>query len=204
MGYTLKQIDHYYNDVVNLYRSMGFADVPCSNFTYFGNSYRSQDLHKDNETARVSLYCGVVTPKGFNYSVSYIDLVVEKTVDLSHRASEMFMRYYRIDDNYFTTDLQDVRVSRDIALMRYLSFWEHRSMNLHLDFNKMPDNLQRRLFTAVGGRLSENRSSNYKVIDAYFSYVGKERKFVIVIKNDDSVASEAFWFDPIALAHRRA
>lgn len=192
MGFTLSQVTDSFNDLVRLYELLGFKEVPCTNFLYFYPSYRSKDMYIEDESVRISLEYGEDMPNGFDSKIFYIDLSVDKVYNLRHKVSERFMRYYRISNNYFTTNINELYVSLDRSVKRYLSFWSHRSYNLYLSVDKMSRGLIKYLREKVDSRFDD--SLPYDIRDVYFSYVGSERKLVIVIKKDHKIASEALFF----------
>ena len=200
MGYTMQQIQKCYNDVIDTYKAMSFKEVPCSsvvNYTING-VYRSTDLKStvsDNVSVRVKLISKHEKFIGLDYPAYFIDLDVDQLVNLKSANVAHYNRFYCVDDNYYTTNINDVINARAISLKRYLDFWDHHNKNMRLNLTKMPNSLLLYLHKLINSKLG-NRTKVFSIRDVYFSYAGVSRKLVIVIKHEDNLATESFWFDP--------
>lgn len=200
MGYTMHQIQTRYNDVVDDFKALMFTEVPCSSVINYSLNgvYRSTDLKssiKDSVSVRVKLVSKHETLDGLDYPAYFMDLDADQFIDGKSKNTAHYDRFYCIDDNYYTSDLDEVKHARSVSLKRYLDFWDHRGKTMHLDINKMSERLVAYLRKAVDMKLG-SRSRIYTLRDVYFSYTAHTRKLVVVIKHEDNYATEAFWFDP--------
>ena len=200
MGYTMSQIQTRYNDLVDDFKAMMFTEVPCSSVTNYSLNgvYRSTDLKstvKDSVSVRVKLVSKREILDGLDYPAYFMDLDADQFIDGKSRNTAHYDRFYCIDDNYYTSDLGEVKHARSVSLKRYLDFWDHRGKTMYLDIKKMSVRLVAYLRKAVNMKLG-NRSSTYTLCDVYFNYTAHARKLAVVIKHEDSSATEAFWFDP--------
>lgn len=199
MGYTMQQIQKRYNDVVDIYKAMSFKEVPCYsvvNYTLNG-VYRSTDLKStiaDDVSVRVKLVSKHEKFVGLDYPAYFIDLDVDQLVNLRSANVAHYNRFYCVDDNYYSTNIDDVINARAISLKRYLDFWNHCNKNMRLNLAKMPTSLVLYLHKLVNSKLGD-RIKVYSIRDIYFSYAGVSRELVIVIKHKDNLATESFWFD---------
>ena len=200
MGYTMQQIQKCYNDVVDIYKTMSFKEVPCSSTVdYTLNSvYQSIDL-KSTASDNVSVCVKLISKRekftGLDYPVYFIDLDADQLVNLKSANVAHYNRFYRVDGNYYTTNINDVINARAINLKRYLDFWDHRIKNMKLNLAKMPNSLVLYLHKLVNSKLGNN-TKTFSIKDVYFSYTGVSRKLVIVIKYKDNLAIESFSLDP--------
>lgn len=200
MGYTMSQIDKHYNDIVNVFKSMHFEEVPYSNRCYCGNIYRSVELSnklKDTVvTHKITLNHGTLDDlDGFAYSVPYLDVADSVYVNGVHALENCYKRFYQIDSNYYTIHLSEVKHARDLHLKRYLDCIP-KSHCCYIEVNKLSDKVinyfNRRIDTAMD---KLNRSHDYKIKDVYFSYRGNSRRLVVVIKHRDNLGTEAIYFN---------
>lgn len=200
MGYTMHQIQCHYNDIVANYKEMMFSEAPCSSVTNYSCNgiYRYTDLKstvKDNLSIRVKLVSRHETLADINYPANIIDLDADQFINGNKNSTAHYNRFYYIDSNYYTSDIDEVRSVAKIRLKRYMDYWDHRSKTMYLDINKMSDSLITYLRAAVDSNLT-GRTKVYDIKDVYFSYTGDVRKFVVVIKHEDKSATESFWFNP--------
>lgn len=200
MGYTMHQIQKHFNDVVDTYKSMLFKEVPCSSIVNYSVNgiYRSTDLKstaRDSVSVRVRLVSKHASLDGLDYPAYFIDLDVDQYIDGQSKSTSHYNRFYCIDDNYYTSDFNEVKHAREASLKRYLDFWDHRGKTVHLNIKKMSDRLVTYLRKAVDTKLGD-RTKAYTLRDVYFNYTALDRKLVVVIKHEDNYATEAFWFDP--------
>lgn len=196
MGFTMHEIQTRFNDIVEMYKSMGYREVPCSCVHCVGSVMRSVDLTKDNKTTRIWLRSSTVNPKGFKYSVMYYSLDVSLYFNYECVVTDTLYNFYYISSNYYTSDLNEVKNAHDIHLKRYLEY--HCTKNhtsTHIDINKLSHrtlNYVRNIINTV----LKDRPLQYAIYDLYITTVSKVRKFVIVFKNCDCNGTEAIFFDP--------
>lgn len=200
MGYTMHQIQKRYNDIVDDYKAMLFTEVPCSSvMDYSANGvYRSTDLKstvKDSVSVRVKLILKHENVDGLDYPAYFIDLDTVQYVNWQSKDTAHYNRFYYVDDNYYTLDLDEVKRARSVNLKRHLDFRGHRSKAANLNINKMSARLIAYLQNAIDKKLGD-RTKTYTIRDIYFNYIALDRNLVVVIKHEDSEATEAFWFDP--------
>jgi hypothetical protein len=204
MGYTMSQIQQQYNKVVDSYKMNMFTEVPCSSTVNYSMNgiYRSTDLKSpvnDIQSVCVKLVSRHSTLKEFTYPIYFIDLDVDKYTDFQSKQTDNHNRFYCIDDNYYTSDIEELKHARAVSLKRYIDFWDHRGKTAHLDIKKLSHSLIAYLRRAVDIKLGA-RTNVYTIRDVYFSYTALDRKLVVVIKHEDNYATEAFWFDPRSMA----
>lgn len=198
MGYTMHQIQNCYNNTVKAYESMNFKNVPCSSIVnYSGNIYRSTDLSADNRvTVRVQLISKRENIFGFDYPVHTLSIDTSKYVNNQKLVTEHCGKFYCIDSNYFTSDLSELKNAREISLKRYLKYHSHSSKTSYLDLSKLSSRLTSYIKKAIDKQLN-CESAKYTIRDIYFSYSNSlGRKLFVVIKRDDSSATESFCFNP--------
>lgn len=202
MGYTIHQIQKCFNDIVASYKAMSFAEVPCSSSINYSLSgpYRYTDLVNTvnpNCTVRIELVSGYQKLDLLDdYKVHYLDLVERRFVNHEQALVRPCQRFYYIDSNYYTDDLSEVRHARVVSLQRYLEFWSHKGKACHLKIEKLSDRLVKYLRKAVEKKSPSCCVGNYAIKDIYFNYTSNSRKLVVVVKRDDSQATEALWFEP--------
>ena len=199
MGYTIRQIQKHFNDVVDTYKAMLFEEVKCSSTVdYSANGiYRSTILKssaRDSVSVRVNLVSKHDSLDGLDYPAYFIDLDADQYVYDQSKSTAHYNRFYCIDSDYYTLDFNEVKHARDVSLKRYLNFRNNRCKTIHLNINKMSDRLVTYLRKAIDGELS-NSTKTYALKDVYFNYTSLDRKLVIIIKREDNDATEAFSFD---------
>lgn len=200
MGYTMHQIQSHFNNIVSNYKAMMFSEVPCSSAVNYSCNgvYRYTDLKSlvtDGVSVRVKLISRHETLDDIKYPANIIDLDADQFVYGSKNSTAHYNRFYYIDSNYYTSDLNEVRSAVKIRLKRYIDYWDHRGKNMYIDVSKLSSSLITYLRSAIDSSLG-NRSKVYDIKDVYFSYTGSVRKLVIVIKHADKSATESFWFNP--------
>lgn len=204
MGYTMSQIQNKYNDLVNDYKSKSFSEVPCSSVVNYSldGIHRSVDLKSNikDSSVRVKLISKYSNIDGLDIPVSSISLDVEEFKDHIINNTSHYNKFYCVDDNYYTSDIDELKHAKDVGLKRYLNFWDHHGKVSHVNIKKMSHKLTSYLKKAIDVKLGD-RIKMYSIKDIYFSYTYTlnsiyNRRLVIVIKNKDKNATEAFWFDP--------
>lgn len=196
MGYTMQQIQKYYNDIVDTYKAMSYTEVPCSSIYTVGSVMRSVDLTKDGKTTRIWLRSNSVKPKGFKYAVIGYSLEVSVYFNYKCVATEVLYNFYHIDGNYYTVNLDDVKAARELHIKRYLTYNSTKhSISTFIDVNK----LSYKTLNYIRGIIDtvlKDRIRQFAIYDIYFTTVLDNRKLVIVFKNSDSSGTEAIFFDP--------
>ena len=196
MGYTMRQIDNCFNDVVEAYETMNFKKVPCSSTSYYGHTYRLVDLSNGYIVVRVSLVKhGQILP-GFDYPVQTLTISTDKYVDHNKVIKEKCNQFYFIDSDYFTDNLLEVKNARDTSLKRYLNNSSLAAYKIsHIDLQKISDRLLSYLESAINKRVG---NCSYEIRDIYFrhGYMSEMRELVIVIKRTDKHHTEAVYFNP--------
>lgn len=204
MGYTMNQIQNRYNSVVKAYESMSFKRVPCSAFINYSSSiYRAVDLSSGEDhkvSARISMVSKQKDIFGFDYPVQTLSIITDKYVNGNKIITEDCGQFYRIDSNYFTTDLSELKHARDISAKRYIDYHSHISKTMYLDLNKISQRLMDYIKRAVDKQISDD-SASYFIRDIYFSYSHSlGRRLVVVIKRSERSATESFCFNPKLLS----
>lgn len=199
MGYTIHQIQKQFNDVVDTYKTMLFEEVKCSSTVdYTSNGiYRSTALKssvRDSVSVRVNLVSNHESLDGLDYKAYFIDLDAYQYVYGQSKSTAHYNRFYCIDSNYYTLDLNEVKRAKDVSFKRYLNFRNNRCKTIHLNISKMSDRLVTYLRKAIDTELSDH-TKTYTLKDVYFNYTSLDRKLVIIIKRKDNDATEAFSFD---------
>ena len=199
MGYTLRQIQKQFNDVVDTYKAMLFEEVKCSSTVdYSANGiYRSAILKssaRDSVSVRVNLVSKHDSLDGLDYQTYFIDLDADQYVYGQSKSTAHYNRFYCIDSNYYTLDFNEVKHAKDVSFKRYLNFRNNRCKTIHLNINKMSDRLVTYLRKVIDAELSDS-TKTYALKDVYFNYTPLDRKLVIIIKREDNDATEAFSFD---------
>ena len=199
MGYTIRQIQKHFNDVVDTYKAMLFEEVKCSSTVDYSMNgiYRSTVLKssaRDSVSVRVNLVSKHDSLYGLDYPAYFIDLDADQYAYGQSKSTAHYDRFYYIDNNYYTLDFNEVKHARDVSLKRYISFRNNRCKTIHLNINKMSDRLVTYLRKAIDGELS-NSTKTYALKDVYFNYTSLDRKLVVIIKREDNDATEAFSFD---------
>ena len=199
MGYTIHQIQKQFNDVVDTYKTMLFEEVKCSSTVdYTSNGiYRSTALKssvRDSVSVRVNLVSNHESLDGLDYKAYFIDLDADQYVYGQSKSTAHYNRFYCIDSNYYTLDLNEVKRAKDVSFKRYLNFRNNRCKTIHLNISKMSDRLVTYLRKAIDTELSDH-TKTYTLKDVYFNYTSLDRKLVIIIKRKDNDATEAFSFD---------
>lgn len=199
MGYTIHQIQKQFNDVVDTYKAMLFEEVKCSSTVdYTSNGiYRSTALKssvRDSVSVRVNLVSNHESLDGLDYKAYFIDLDAYQYVYGQSKSTAHYNRFYCIDSNYYTLDLNEVKRAKDVSFKRYLNFRNNRCKTIHLNISKMSDRLVTYLRKAIDTELSDH-TKTYTLKDVYFNYTSLDRKLVIIIKRKDNDATEAFSFD---------
>lgn len=199
MGYTIHQIQKQFNDVVDTYKTMLFEEVKCSSTVdYTSNGiYRSTALKssvRDSVSVRVNLVSNHESLDGLDYKAYFIDLDADQYVYCQSKSTAHYNRFYCIDSNYYTLDLNEVKRAKDVSFKRYLNFRNNRCKTIHLNISKMSDRLVTYLRKAIDTELSDH-TKTYTLKDVYFNYTSLDRKLVIIIKRKDNDATEAFSFD---------
>ena len=196
MGIKMHDIQTRFNDIVDMYKSMGYTEVPCSSIYTVGSVMRSIDLTKDGKTSRIWLRSNSVKPKGFKYAV--IGYSLEVSVYFNYRcvATEVLYNFYHIDGNYYTVNLDDVKAARELHTKRYLDYHcTKHSKSTHIDINKLSHKTLNYIRNIINTALKD-RPLQYAIYDLYTTTVSKVRKFVIVFKNCDCSGTESIFFDP--------
>ena len=199
MGYTIHQIQKQFNDVVDTYKAMLFEEVKCSSTVdYTSNGiYRSTALKssvRDSVSVRVNLVSNHESLDGLDYKAYFIDLDADQYVYGQSKSTAHYNRFYCIDSNYYTLDLNEVKRAKDVSFKRYLNFRNNRCKTIHLNISKMSDRLVTYLRKAIDTESSDH-TKTYTLKDVYFNYTSLDRKLVIIIKRKDNDATEAFSFD---------
>ena len=199
MGYTIHQIKKQFNDVVDTYKSMLFEEVKCSSTVdcSVNGIYRTTDLKstvRDSVSVRVNLASKHASLDGLDYPAYFIDLDADQYVYGKSKSTAHYNRFYCIDSNYYTLDFDEVKHARDVRFKRYLDFRNNRCKTIHLNINNMSDRLITYLRKAIDTELNDN-TKTYTLKDVYFNYTQLDRKLVVIIKREDSDATEAFSFD---------
>lgn len=199
MGYTIHQIQKQFNDVVDTYKAMLFEEVKCSStVVYSANSvYRSTVLKssvRDSVSVRVNLVSNHASLDGLDYKAYFIDLDADQYVYGQSKSTAHYNRFYCIDSNYYTLDLNEVKHAKDVRFKRYLNFRNNRCKTIHLNISKMSDRLVTYLRKAVDDEFNDH-TKTYTLKDVYFNYTSLDRKLVVIIKREDNDATEAFSFD---------
>lgn len=199
MGYTIHQIQKQFNDVVDTYKAMLFEEVKCSSTVdYSVNSiYRSTVLKssvRDSVSVRVNLVSNNESLYGLDYQTYFIDLNVDQHVYGQSKSAAHYNRFYCIDSNYYTLDLNEVKHAKDVRFKRYLNFRNNRCKTIHLNISKMSDRLVTYLRKAIDAELN-NSTKTYSLQDVYFNYTSLDRNLVVIIKREDNDSTEAFSFD---------
>lgn len=199
MGYTIHQIQKQFNDVVDTYKTMLFEEVKCSSTVdYTSNGiYRSTALKssvRDSVSVRVNLVSNHESLDGLDYKAYFIDIDADQCVYGQSKSTAHYNRFYCIDSNYYTLDLNEVKRAKDVSFKRYLNFRNNRCKTIHLNISKMSDRLVTYLRKAIDTELSDH-TKTYTLKDVYFNYTSLDRKLVIIIKRKDNDATEAFSFD---------
>jgi len=197
MGYTTNEINEYFNSLVDSYKLAGYREVPCSNVCYLSNILRSIDLsctiNNNSTTLRLSLCsCMLDRSKEFNHQIQYYDIFLESIVNFKHEFIRNICRFYRINDDYFVTDIDDAK--------RAISIWYSRSLNSAtssanhcITYNKMSSNVKNYIANKVNSVMDRlNRTHDYTINSVYFS--DNHRKFVVTIKHSDSNKTEPLYF----------
>lgn len=196
MGYTVRQIDSCFNNVIKAYESMGFDKVPCSSTFYCGHTYRLVDLSNGYITVRVSLVKHDQILPGFDYPVQTLTISTDKYVDHNKVIKEKCNQFYFIDSNYFTDNLLEVKNARAVSLKRHLNNHSLLTYKIsHIDLQKVSDRLLSYLESTINKRIG---NYSYEIRDIYFRYgvVAENRQLVIVIKRSDKHHTEAIYFNP--------
>ena len=199
MGYTIHQIQKQFNDVVDTYKAMLFEEVKCSSTVdYSVNSIYSSTVLKssvrDSVSVRVNLVSNHESLDGLDYQTYFIDLNSDQYVYGQSKSTAHYNRFYCIDSNYYTLDLNEVKHAKDVSFKRYLNFRNNRYKTIHLNISKMSDRLITYLRKAIDTELSDH-AETYTLKDVYFNYTSLDRKLVVIIKREDNDATEAFSFD---------
>lgn len=199
MGYTIHQIQKQFNDVVDTYKSMSFEEVKClSTVDYSSNGiYRSTVLKSsasDSVSVRVNLVSKHASLDGLDYKAYFIDLDADQYVYGQSKSTAHYNRFYCIDSNYYTLDLNEVKHAKDVRFKRYLNFRNNRCKTIHLNISKMSDRLVTYLRKAIDTEFNDH-TKTYILKDVYFNYTSLDRKLVVIIKREDNDATEAFSFD---------
>ena len=199
MGYTIHQIQKQFNDIVDTYKTMLFEEVKCSSTVdYTSNGiYRSTALKssvRDSVSVRVNLVSNHESLDGLDYKAYFIDLDADQYVYGQSKSTAHYNRFYCIDSNYYTLDLNEVKRAKDVSFKRYLNFRNNRCKTIHLNISKMSDRLVTYLRKAIDTESSDH-TKTYTLKDVYFNYTSLDRKLVIIIKRKDNDATEAFSFD---------
>jgi argonaute-like protein implicated in RNA metabolism and viral defense len=196
MGYTMRQIDSCFNNVVEAYENMGFKKVPCSVTSYCGHTYRLVDLSNGYIIVRISLVKHNQILPGFDYPVQTLTISTDKYVDHNRVIKEKCNQFYFIDSDYFSDNLVEVKNARDTSYKRHLnnhSLLAYRI--LHIDLQKISDRLLSYLKSSINKRVG---NYSYEIRDIYFrhGYTSEMRELVIVIKRSDKSHTEAIYFNP--------
>ena len=199
MGYTMRQIQSRYNSIVDDYKAMMFTEAPCSSIINYslGGVYRSTDLKsvtKDSVLVRIKLISKREKLDKLNYPTYCIDIDTDQYIDGEIHNTAHYDRFYRIDDNYYTSNIEEVKHARSVSLKRYINFCNHRCKITHLNISKLSGSLIAYLRKAVDSVLDDHKET-YVLKDVYFNYNGLDRKLVVVVKHNDKLATEAFSFD---------
>lgn len=197
MGFTTSQVLQHFNSIVNLYKAFDYIEVPCSNICYYGNTYRSINLVKNDDTVTLSLERESDQDNDLDYL--NLDVKVFAKDDCKCKYHGNFYRFYKVGGDYFTLNENEAKSVAILKHNRFISYWDHRGKSLYLNINKMSAKLSAYLHKLVNTRL-DDRSKDYVIRDVYFSYTECTRKLVVVIKHDDNNATEAFWFDPCIIS----
>lgn len=200
MGYTMRQIDSYFNDVVEAYEAMNFEKVPCSSTYYCGHTYRLVDLSNGCITVRISLVKHDQILPGFDYPVQTLTISTDKYVNHNKVIKEKCNQFYFVDSDYFSDNLLEMKNARDTSLKRYLNNHSLSSYKiLHIDLNKVSKRLFSYLKKAINKRVG---NCSYEIRDIYFrhSSISEMRELVIVIKRSDKPHTDAIYFNPQLLS----
>ena len=199
MGYTMHQIQKRFNDVVDTYKAMLFEEVKRSSTVDYSSNgiYRSTVLKssaRDSVSVRVNLVSKHDSLDGLGYPTYFIDLNSDQYVYGQSKSTAHYNRFYCIDSNYYTLDLNEVKHAKDVRFKRYLNFRNNRCKTIHLNISKMSDRLVTYLRDAIDAELSGSPKT-YILKDVYFNYTSLDRKLVIIIKHEGNDATEAFSFN---------
>ena len=197
MGFSTHKIQKKFNDIVGMYKAMGFTEVPYSVIAYNPPIMRSIDLTKDGNTIRVKLCNNAVPLKGSQFGVACYDLEADLHVNNKAVATELLNRFYYVAKDYYTTDVSEVSRARSIHMKRLLSDSNNSSKAVFLDKNKLSHKVMAYLRNIIEPILEkENHPCQYSIYDVYFTHVRGVRNLVIVYKNCDRNATEAIFFEP--------
>lgn len=191
IGYTFQQINDVYNELINTYKNMGFVEDPYSITQCFGNTYGCTELFFNNKNIKVIMEYASHNDSRFSYPVSCVQLKLERpeSTDVIHR------RFYYVADNYYLTDLDEIKKIRKLQLDRMLSRSNHTALYCDINKRKLSSNTLSFLKNRIENYLlNNNRTLSYQIKYIYFSYRNLERQLVIVIKHDDNVGTEAIYF----------
>ena len=98
MGYTIRQIQKHFNDVVDTYKAMLFEEVKCSSTVdYSANGiYRSTTLKssaRDSVSVRVNLVSKHDSLDGLDYPAYFIDLDADQYVYDQSKSTAHYNRF---------------------------------------------------------------------------------------------------------------
>jgi hypothetical protein len=191
IGYTFQQINDGYNALINKYKDMGFVENPYNVTQLFGNVYGCTELFFNDKSIKIVMERAEHNDNRFSYPVSCVQLKLEipDSTDVIHR------RFYYVDNDYYLTDLDEIKKIRKVQLDRFLNRNNHTA--LYCDINKLK--LSNSALSFLKNRINQyllngNRTLSYQIKYIYFSYRNLERQLIVVIKHDDKVGTEAIYF----------
>lgn len=195
MGYTTNQIINYFNSIVDLYRLTGYSEEPNHRLFYCSNIIRLVSLHYNNITLKISLCSNSLDKiKGLNYKIYYYDILIETFIGNKHESIETISRFYKLDSDYFVTDIEEVKKCRNLRYSRLLNN-TYMPVCHYIRSDRLSDNIKSFLSKKIDLYLDKfNRTHDYRIDNVYFSKIKNCHKLVAIIKHNDSSKTEAIYF----------
>ena len=179
MGCLISKIFREFSDAVLEYTNKGFEIDSCA--------FMKKSLTNGNDVVTVS-----------------IDTVSEFVPNLCRNIPTLMLsvklngntlkqdRYYFIGKEFYTDNYDEMLSMYMVASKRSDASFKNVYSSTHIDFSHLTDICKKWVLDKI--KLNKGISSNFKIIDLYFSYYKQsDRKLVAIIKSDEYPTTTAVY-----------
>lgn len=185
MKYSFNQIKQLYNNFIKIYLDKGYK--PDNIFTDLipYKNYKTI-LKKDNLEFTISI----------NYNCVYNSILTNNIRICVISANDYKLVLYPLSLYYYTDNINDLVKRNEIRLNRNLNYLSNKPFSIHINKYNLSLQTKQYLNNKINKWLdNRHRSHEYSITDIYFSYNKCNRDFVVVIKHNDNIGTEALYLN---------